>query len=100
MHGAWKKTVSAAQAQNAKLSESMARSATLEEGVAELSAFLEHLGSGNSIGLFWPENWPTYRPENWPEVPFENDTYMYFPFLTFWAPLSAIFTTVVLFLIQ
>ena len=31
VHGAWKRTVSAAQAQNAKLSESMARSATLEE---------------------------------------------------------------------
>ena len=43
VNGDWKKTVSAAKEQNAKLRDSMARSTTLEEGLAELSSFLEHL---------------------------------------------------------
>ena len=43
VNGDWRKTVSAAQDQNAKLRDSMARSTTLEEGLAELSSFLEHL---------------------------------------------------------
>ena len=43
MNGDWKKTVTAASEQNAKLRDSMARSTTLEEGLAELSSFLEHL---------------------------------------------------------
>ena len=43
VNGDWKRTVSAAREQNAKLRDSMARSTTLEEGLADLSSFLEHL---------------------------------------------------------
>ena len=43
VNGDWKRTVSAAREQNAKLRDSMARSTTLEEGLSELSSFLEHL---------------------------------------------------------
>jgi hypothetical protein len=41
----WKKTIAAAKEQNCKLSDSMDRSTTLQDGIADLNAFLDHLSA-------------------------------------------------------